>query len=568
LGPVVLDGWLRFISVSQIEKHDPACDGGCPRKWWFRYVGKIKEKARRAQKLGDQIHAQTEHYLKTGEDVLGPMAGAMRRFLPKPKTSLLVETSIGKMREHEPGGIHGAVDSPLTCADVPVIGRVDLIDMNPDHVIDVPGDDGPVAKTVHEPGIVEIADWKSTKQIDDEVNPETGLVRKRGYAKTAEQLANSHQMAGYAELIRRDTGKAVRVSHGYTQTEGPLRAEKRSVVISPSQIVGAFLRSVAVVEQMKSTARATRAADVAPNYDACHAYGGCPYLGNVCERDPVVSLQDFIGRSAAAKLKGEPMGFLTDKLNQKAAAPPPPLDPAVAAEKQRLLDEEAAAARGTAVAAPDAPASSAPAEIPSTPAPMGCASGQQVKLDMDAIATKKFTCSCGLIVKVKPAKLGDGAYYAFVPEHGAKPAEAPAPEKAPEPAKSEPPTAQQVVEEPAAALDETFRQLAPAKPVESKAVQALYLDCVPDAIPTKRLETYAAEKAQKLADVFNEGRDIRTATGEKNILAFGKYKGVLAALVKAEPPPLGYYVVSSSSEFGMIAFEVLATDALVVRGVR
>ncbi|MEO9194315.1 MAG: hypothetical protein ABI445_11680, partial [Polyangia bacterium] len=102
-------------------------------------------------------------------------------------------------------------------------------------------------------------------------------------------------------------------------------------------------------------------------------------------------------------------------------------------------------------------------------------------------------------------------------------------------------------------------------PLEHKTL-SIFLDCVPDKVATLRLETYAQTKADELAAHFKTD-DIRCAPGDSP-LAFGKWKGALAAFVRAEPPAVDAYVVSSGSEFGMVAFEALFNLACVVRGVR
>jgi hypothetical protein len=561
-GPAVLDGQIRYTSVSQIEKHDPESFGGCERRWWFRYVGGLPEKQTKRQALGTQVHAQIEHYLRTGEDVLGELARAGKRFLPAPMPvapGLDVEVPVGGMRELTPGGFRGAIDSELTCAGVPVVGFVDAINARQLEVNDA-------GERVVERGVVEAVDWKSTKRIDSEVDPETGIVTAQGYGKTPEELSRTHQMVGYGVLLaaRFPWAHSVRLSHGIFQTSGPRKASKRSALVTVDEVRARWRnRSEPVVERMKATARATSVASVPVNLKACKAYGGCPYV-EACPRDAKAVLRAMFEG-------GESMGLL-DRVRPKAnaEAPAPTATSAVNAEIAALEAEEAKRAAGQEPAAPvtppDAPAPSAVAELPDElPAPGECQSEKQIQLDVDAIATKKHACPCGTTVKVKPTKLGDGNYYALVPKH-----EKPAPK----------------VEAAAPSLPPATLRFDGAKSPEVKAAEAasvavvevtkaappfegivLYMDSIEHGVVAQRLEPYAYKKAAELA--AHEGApDVRCAP-EKSALAFGKWKGALAGLVRLEPPPPGVYAISMANEIGAVVAEALIPMAArVVQGVR
>ncbi len=596
-GPVVLDGRVRYVSVSQIERFDTEVFGGCQRKWWLRYVGGLKETQGKAAKLGEQVHAQLEHYLKTGEDVLGELARAGRRFIPAPvggplgKPGLRVERPIGGLREHLPGGVLGAVDSELTCAGVPVIGRLDVVDERVEHVLDDPTADGGTTRVV-EPGVVEVLDWKTTRQIDDVVDPETGTIDSRGYAKSTAEMSNTHQMVGYAELVKRTYGpglRAVRVSHAYFQTGGARLAVKRSAVLQLDEISRRFSRSEAVVERMSGVAATPRIEDVPANYKACNAYGGC-HFKDKCPRDPKAVMAEVFGTLSAANLTKRlrrvdtrPMEgamSLLDRVNAKKAAEKggtpaktetaspvetKPADPAVDAAKEALLAEETALKAG--VTPPDAPEPKEIAKLPDVGQASGTEPGCPVggttrKLDIDGVATKTFSCVCGEVVKVKPKKLGDGEYYAVVPKHGEVEEKL---EAEPEPAVAEKPATPDVSPKAQLAAVKASAEVG-APLIARQPGLTLYLDSIEDGVVATRLEAYAERLAVALADEF-KAADIRSAPADSP-LAFGKYKGALAAYVRAEPPCDGAYLVSSSSEFGMIAFEALAPRARCVRGVK
>lgn len=470
-GPSIVDGRLRYVSVSQLERFDAESYGGCQRRWWFRYVGAKPEPEIKAQRLGKQVHSQIEHYLKTGENVLGPLALAGFRFLPKPKT-VEVEVPIGEQRD-------GEIVSGLDCAGVPVVGYVDCVNATGEGQNDA-------GESVVESEVVEATDWKTTKRIDDEIDPDTGIVIKKGLAKTAEQLSRTHQMVGYGEWLRRlhPTASAVRLSHGVFQTEGPRLAVKRSALVTVEEIRERWRRSERVAEGMKAAARVKDVTQLPANLASCTAYGGCPFRAD-CPRESQAIL-------ASLFRKGETMSLL-DKINARknGATMPAPTAPdpgAIAAEAAKLAAEETAM-RTASVVPPDAP-------------------------------------------EPTPPK-----------------AEAPAAE----PAKKRKAKSEKAIE---SVIEEHANALARLHDV------TLYLNCAEDGVATKRLETYAHELAATLAKEAGAS-DIRCASGE--VLGFGKWRGVLAAMAKAAPPEPGAYACSGD-EIAMVVFEALAPTSRVVRG--
>src|SRR5262249_34814027 len=95
LGPPVVAGELRYTSMSQITTFDPVQYGGCPRRWYYKYVLNLPEPPFKAGEIGENVHKQIEHYLKTGENTLGDLARAGQHLLPKPGKDLEVEYSFG-----------------------------------------------------------------------------------------------------------------------------------------------------------------------------------------------------------------------------------------------------------------------------------------------------------------------------------------------------------------------------------------------------------------------------------------------------------------------------------------
>jgi hypothetical protein len=347
-GPSIVDGRIRYVSVSQLEKFDAESYAGCPRRWWFSYVAGKPEPEIKAQRLGKQVHSQLEHYLLTGENVLGPLTLAGFRFLPKPKM-VEVELSIATFDD-------GQIVSGLDCADIPVVGYVDCVNASG-------ASENDAGESVLEPDVVEAIDWKTTKRIDDEVDPDTGIVVKKGLAKTAEELSRTHQMVGYGEWLRRrhPSAQAIRLSHGVFQTQGARVAVKRSALVTVEEVRERWRRSEKVAESMKAAARVEDVAKLPANLSACSAYGGCPFRRD-CPRETISILASLFG-------KGKAMSLL-DKINARkngtpapvVMTPPPPAtpDPAeVAAETAKLATEEAAM-RTASVVPPDAPTPTPP----------------------------------------------------------------------------------------------------------------------------------------------------------------------------------------------------------------
>lgn len=288
LGPAILGGRIRFLSVSQLEKFDERVDGGCNRAWWFRYVARQKDKDAAPAKLGKQLHRQIEHYLKTGQRSLGPLVQAGARFLPRPGVDLLVEYPFGRLYELAPGGYYGPLVSLLSAAGVPFTGQVDLMHLRGEWV----NDDGELLPA---PGVPEIVDWKTTKQIDDVIDERTGEVKRKGWAKKTAEIVKGWQAAGYAKLAftlwpEADTA---RVGHGYFQTEGTREASKRSAIVTRSETQKLWAGADELVCQMKQVATLERIEDVKPNYDACKSYGGCPYQEQ-CPRNPKLIMASML----------------------------------------------------------------------------------------------------------------------------------------------------------------------------------------------------------------------------------------------------------------------------------
>lgn len=112
-GPPIIDGVVRWFSPSMVAKGDPESYGGCLRRLFYHYVVGPREPTSAAAEVGTAMHGEIEHYLTTGKKVLGTLALAGARYIPEPGPDLMVEQPIG--------------DGLLTLAGIPVRGHADLI---------------------------------------------------------------------------------------------------------------------------------------------------------------------------------------------------------------------------------------------------------------------------------------------------------------------------------------------------------------------------------------------------------------------------------------------------------
>ncbi len=299
-GSTVENGIVRFLSPSGIERGDPSGNGGgCLRKWFYRYVLRWKEAERDWQTLGKQCHNEIEHYLTTGEEVLGRIAMAAKPYIPAPdpaKKRLLVEFDIGM------GNLNLV---SLRAAGVPIIGYTDVIHAEP---------------AVHETGegfyedpphTIEALDWKFGSAKKGTVADEKG--RGGCFAKTGIDLASDTQMVVYGEWaarVARNPVDHVRLSHVYTNTKGRPESSKASTLVTREHLAARWEYTEAVVRTIVDVARERDPERVPANTNACGAFGGCAYQDK-CSAARHLGIDDFFGREGSmALLEGLNLGAL------------------------------------------------------------------------------------------------------------------------------------------------------------------------------------------------------------------------------------------------------------------
>lgn len=377
-GSAVKNGIVRFLSVSAIKMFDVECDGGCPRKYWFHYVGKKKLEKTKALKRGIGFASKLEHYLKTGEEMLPPELHPAKKFLPKPGPDIEVEQKFatGKngvdilraielrewvkrsptLRPGDPSRIITDIRkfAGLAVLGIPVDGAADFRHCRGEY-IDSDAELRPEPRGLR---VEETGDLK----VMSRVHPHKILKGKNAgkilpsFAKNAAQVCADVQMLGYGVYSAdRDPDLThVRLSH-VSAAKDRRDAVKATGLIPVEQLRERWRRVEGVVEQIEQVALATSVADIEPNLSACDAYthvdpqnpSGPPLPGCGHRYYCPLSITQ-VGPRMMGPVMEETMS-LFDRLDAPPPSPtngqsaPAPLDPAVyaaqlEAEKAKLLE--------------------------------------------------------------------------------------------------------------------------------------------------------------------------------------------------------------------------------------
>lgn len=237
------------LSASQLASFDPRTTWGCNRRWWFRNIAGRSEPQNRGQEQGEQVHAEIEHYLKTGVNGMGPIAMSGFEYMPPPM---------------EPGmGVeHVIQDGELDALGVPFAGKID----------------------VWRPGIPEIIDWKTSSNVM--------LYKKQPPALLKDIQVNSYAMWAF----RRDPSlEAVKARLVYLQTGRTRYSDESAVVLTRGGVEGFWAGEVTpLVRNILDTAKAERIEDIPPTEAHCTVgRTQCPHF-NVCPRKGVVSMAGLL----------------------------------------------------------------------------------------------------------------------------------------------------------------------------------------------------------------------------------------------------------------------------------
>ncbi len=310
-GKCVVDGKVRFLAPTTIEKAD-ASHGGCLRKWFFRFVMGWKEgEEKRWSELGKKCHGEMEHYLTTGEEVLGRITVAAKKYAPAPdpkQQRLLIEFDIGL----------GDLDRvALRAAGIPIVGYTDVVDA--------------VGPFINESGDGYFDDPKGTKEALDWKFGTAKKGAERDFSKSGIQLIDDTQMVTCGEWVATvfPSTDHLRLSHVYTNTQGRPVASKATILVPRERLARSWEYVVSVVRTIKDVATERDHERVPGNTLACESYGGCPYADRCSARkkhsfDSLFSDEGEIGLLALiGQDKGEiAMSGVLDGLNLGALGVP------------------------------------------------------------------------------------------------------------------------------------------------------------------------------------------------------------------------------------------------------
>lgn len=230
----------------------------CARRHWLEKRCKLPVPQHPSAELGEKVHGVAETHYTDGSPI-DPTTAPPE--LQTPLKSLLLLQKDPNCPRYRPGLLietprnrnMGMKAGPPT-AGVSVWGRIDLVDpAHPDR-----------------PGLTKCVDWKSSRHTK--------------FRPTAEQLVFDLQNIVYTKWIfdRVPNTEAVTFAHGNINTD---EVEAKWVETDPVDRPTALTRYDEVVTPLVLDIREHYAINefdkTTPNYDACNAYGGCPFR-NIC----------------------------------------------------------------------------------------------------------------------------------------------------------------------------------------------------------------------------------------------------------------------------------------------
>lgn len=514
----------------------------------------------KAQLLGVKLHAQVEHLVDTGQDLLDDRLKKVRQFLPEklPAPNVFSEYGLdgkkkSKLFDYESAPkIHG----------LPLEGYLDYLELRPDLIL--------------------VKDLKTTKSIAD-------------WAKTEEQLRKNLQLGLYAWWATLDGWVPVQGAHVYAQTEGAILVKEVPVLFTREDVEKVHVRAQKLAEgllRFEGIRDEYEVAATGKQTGRCEAYGGCPFRAR-CFRTPQEVLRARIGISAgASNSQKENSMSLQDRLAKVAAAkteapkveappaqaappsPPPapmpaqvePLTPAELAAVQSALPNGGSWNRdpqgnvlcyGPADASGTAPlVARLEKKVAPPPAQIVAAPPIQRKMEIidEPAADLKPNLPTGIVPPDAPPNDANAKPEEKKRGRGRPPKSAQ--EAAVSPVQGAP---IQATSAPASAAPEKKEDTTPAK----DRLQ-LYVNCLPLHLQAKSLAGYAEEKAKAVAEAAQ--------VPDYRLYPEGavKGKGMLAALVRAEPPAPGAWFATGftfDSPLGIVVETLQALADEVTRGV-
>jgi hypothetical protein len=561
---------IRYLSASSISTYDPLSYGGCPRRYYYKYVARKSEPETLAQQSGTDSHAKIARYLTTGDVVLDRITMAARPMMPPPKSPMLIE--------HEISGDPPLSNITLDAGGIPIVGEIDLVHSQGKNF------GGHDIEDVDEPdGTVEAIDWKTSSDIS-------------AYGKTDDEVAKTVQMVTYGEYLARALRpRYIRLSHVYMSTRGAARAVKRGRHLTREQVGERWEYIDGLSGSIQQIARCSDVEKTPYNLQACGAYRGCPHRG-YCSAHQKHSLTDFFGDILEEK-EDSPVSLLDSLVGASAPSDVAALEkmlamkntPAVPPgfpEAWKTIAESGLGTPPLAGAAAEAFAAMSGHIVPpggTTYTGSGSLANIAAQSDVSVILTIAGEIAKRPQPAPPPPVVAPQAQLPALLPPDAPPVQTPV-------ATSVTTTVTQSVvasspprssggPDPAIMMDRPKRGRPPGKKKaetsETRGADGaleIYVDCLP-ATGAENLAPWLDEIADTLAKKFG-AVDIRCASNDTE-LGFGRWRGALAALIKAAARqgdralPPGAYCLDSRGDFGDIASEALRTIADVyVRGFR
>lgn len=538
-GKPVVDGKLRYLSPSAISSGDPSQDGGCERRYYYKYVLGKKEPSRKSQEIGEEGHKRIENYLRTGKKALLRTELAGLEFIPDPKIgTLLIEHPITA----------GLDTSLVKAAEIPLVGYMDcVVDAGGRHI----RSDGEAG---YDPkNSIEINDWKFTSDFR--------------WAKDGPSLADTVQMLSYARWgfeTFTDDIEWIRLSHVYFRTRGSPAAQKSTTLANRGAVEKRWSRVEERARVLLHVVQEIDVDNVDPNLKACDAYGGCPHRAycNAGKEKNVFDILQKAGENVSllGKLNlPEPNAKLSisSMIAAEAAQVHPGFAEAVKSIEASgkgfpMLTHEAAAEYAKLKKIPEHKPGSAYAGS----GIIGGASLDTIDKVIEAAAELAAYSASATPPIVPPETPKSDPALAALPVTGTLPAGV-----------LQPPVAQ-VTEE----KSKRGRKKKEVTTEQSEQVGVpdfglvLFVNCVP-SIPFVSLDTYVDTLCATLATQADLP-DIRCAQGDSP-LGFGKWKGAIAAIAKKTPPPAGTYAIDARGrEIAEVVADALRPACtLFVRGI-
>ena len=219
----------------------------CELRWWWQTIAGFKAPETKSQRLGKEIHAELEAYLKGGPTPKNPIALAGINRLPSPADVDPLDVEFGFL---------------LDIGPVPFFGFIDLREPKRGRITD--------HKTTSDFGYMKT----SVELFHDPQAVVYGVV-----GHTPRILEGPVEYAGQENVYKVAPCFSARQEfrHVYYRTREAPRAEESGVVLHPGDLESNFRAVLKTVYRMEEAASLTSPTQVRTNLSACDDYGGCPH---------------------------------------------------------------------------------------------------------------------------------------------------------------------------------------------------------------------------------------------------------------------------------------------------